>query len=70
MDGILKRAAETKQKIQIIYMDRNQRITQRFVTIRSMDDINIDCYCHLKKQRRIFKKENILSASDIIRKRA
>lgn len=70
MIGILKRAAETKQKVQIIYMDRNQKLTQRIVTIRSIDEFNIDCFCHLKKQRRIFKLANILSASAIIRKKA
>ena len=70
MEGVLMRAAETEQKIQIIYMDKNQKITQRFVTIRSMDEFNIDCYCHLKKQRRIFKRENILSAFEKFKKQA
>lgn len=59
---ILQKAIDDKRPIQIIYTDAEQKITQRFVTVYSFNENHLIGYCHFKKQRRIFKIENILSA--------
>ena len=65
MKGSLERALERKEIIQIIYQAKNGEFSQRYVTVRSVNDTHAICYCHSKKQRRMFKLENILSAAPI-----
>ncbi len=43
-------------------------MSQRFVRVITVNETHLVCYCYHKKQRRIFKLENILAA-DVKRKR-
>lgn len=65
MIGILKRAVENEEKIQIIYQSKNGELSQRFVTVQEVNDTHAICFCHYKRQRRMFRLENILSATTI-----
>ncbi|NEU29922.1 WYL domain-containing protein [bacterium LRH843] len=70
MIGVLRRAAESKEKIQIMYMAGDGGISQRYVTVININDTHVICYCHFRKQRRMFKLDNILAASPIYKKRS
>lgn len=63
MTGLLKRSLENKEKIQIMYLDRKGELTQRYVTVVKINQTHVVCYCHYKKQRRMFRLKNILAAS-------
>ncbi|SDX63280.1 hypothetical protein [Salimicrobium album] len=58
MNGVLERALTDKQKLEMVCMDNNGRMTQRIVRIVAVHEEKI-CYWH--KQVRLFKRENILS---------
>lgn len=62
MNGVLLRAIERKQPIQLIYLDDQQQITQRKVLPYEVKDHYLKAHCFLRKQFRLFKLENILSA--------
>lgn len=64
-DYVLKRALEDRKPIQIIYEDKNGKITQRTVTLHRMNQHNILVWCHLKKNIRTLKMENVLSVGII-----
>lgn len=58
---LLKRAADLKMPIQIIYIDKNNQITQRMIKVLAISDENIRAYCYMKRKFRTFKLSNILS---------
>lgn len=58
---ILKKSLEDKEAIRIIYMS-DKGITQRDIIVYNMDDEKITAYCYLRKCRRTFRINNILSA--------
>lgn len=68
MRGLLQRAADANVKLQIIYLSDKGQMSQRFVRVITVNETHLVCYCYHKKQRRIFKLENILAA-DVKRKR-
>lgn len=70
MISVLQRVAESKEKVQIMYMDKNGKLSQRIVTIINLNDTHAICYCHYKKQRRMFRLENILAASHVYRRKS
>ncbi len=59
----LRRALESKEKIQIVYLDKNGKYTQRYVTVLALNDRHAICYCHYRKQYRMFKLDNILAVA-------
>lgn len=65
MKGIFRRAVESKSAIQIIYIDSNNLISQRTIRVLAVTESYIKAYCYTKKQFRIFKIENVLSADYI-----
>lgn len=67
MKGILKRAAETKDPIQIIYINSDNQISQRTIKVLAVTDKCIKAYCYTKRQFRTFKLSNILSAGQVRR---
>ncbi|GAE32464.1 WYL domain-containing protein [Halalkalibacter hemicellulosilyticus] len=69
MKGLLQRAAQSKEKVQIVYLTDEGKMSQRYVSVIKVNETHLVCYCHYKKQRRMFKLENILAA-DVYRKRA
>lgn len=65
MKGLFIRAAASKEKIVIVYMDNNNKITQRYVRIIKMDETYILVYCFYRKRVRTLKIDHILSAGPI-----
>lgn len=61
-DNILYASLERHCKITIMYQ-RGDEITQRDITVTRFKNGNIEAYCHLRKDIRVFKKNNILSAA-------
>lgn len=70
MRGLFERSIEQQEPIQIIYMAGDGSLTQRYVTVRAINETHIVCYCHFRRQRRTFKIDNILSAGYIKKKMA
>ncbi|MCJ7843242.1 WYL domain-containing protein [Lederbergia sp. NSJ-179] len=63
----LKRACESDTPIEIIYMDRNNQISQRTIKVLSISTTSMKAYCYTKRQFRTFKIGNILSTGPIRR---
>ncbi|WP_026703061.1 hypothetical protein [Salibacterium aidingense] len=61
MNGILKRAAETREPIQVIYEAKDGTFSQRVVTIYRLNEWDVLVWCHYRKAVRSLKKCNILS---------
>ncbi|RSK28373.1 hypothetical protein EJF36_16710 [Bacillus sp. HMF5848] len=56
------------QQLDIIYMDRLNRLSQRTITIREIKNERLYAYCYTKRAPRIFALKNVLAAT--VRKRA
>ncbi|MGP4072090.1 hypothetical protein ACTWQB_06010 [Piscibacillus sp. B03] len=61
MDSILQRAMNQKQRLEMIYLDRQGDYSQRVVRIVKIDDESFLAYCYTKQAVRRFKKINVLS---------
>jgi predicted DNA-binding transcriptional regulator YafY len=62
IDYILRTSLENHRAVTIIYQKGND-ITQRNITVTGFKKGNVEAFCHLRHDIRIFKKENILAAS-------
>lgn len=67
MEHILKASLEQGSIITIIYAKENV-ITKRNIRVLEMNNSIIKAYCYLRRQNRVFKKENILAAEYCRRK--
>lgn len=65
MKGLLRRAANSGEKLEIIYLSNSHQLSQRIVKVISMSETTIQAYCYLKNQYRTFKRANILSAAPL-----
>ena len=65
MKGILLRAASDKKPIEMIYMSKDNRISQRTIRVIAVNDSKIKAFCYVKKQYRIFNIDNILSVAPV-----
>lgn len=63
MEGILLRAAADKKPIEMIYMSKDNQISQREIRVIAVNESKVKAYCYLKKQYRIFSLDNILSVA-------
>lgn len=63
MKGILLRAVTDKKPLEMIYMSRDNQISQRVIKVIAVNDSKVKAYCYLKKQYRIFNMDNILSVA-------
>ncbi|MDQ1004081.1 putative DNA-binding transcriptional regulator YafY [Neobacillus niacini] len=61
MDGLLLRSIEENIPLEMIYLSQDQRISQRKLLVKEVNSEYIRAYCLLRKQIRIFRRENILS---------
>lgn len=61
MDGLFIRSIEENIPLEMIYFADNQELSQRRLLVKEVNDKYIRTYCLLRKQIRIFKRENILS---------
>jgi predicted DNA-binding transcriptional regulator YafY len=63
MRNILFRAVEEQQLVQIIYLDANEKITQRIVRPFEVTETQMKGFCFLRKQVRLFRLDQILAAT-------
>ncbi|MEC1523963.1 hypothetical protein P9D43_18355 [Neobacillus niacini] len=61
MDGLLLRSIEDNIPLEMIYLSQDQKISQRRLLVKEVNDDYIRAYCLLRKQMRTFRRENILS---------
>jgi len=59
----LQRAWKEKRPIEIIYIKKDNSVSQRSIMVYGLTDTYIKAYCLEKKQPRIFKVDSILAAS-------
>jgi hypothetical protein len=62
VDHILKASQEREIVISIMYL-KGSDITMRNIKVLDIKEDRVMAYCYLRKQNRVFKKENILSAA-------
>lgn len=62
IDYILYASLEKRCTITIMYQ-KGDEITQRDISVIRFKNGNIEAYCHLRHQIRVFKKDNILAAA-------
>lgn len=67
--GLLTRAAESREPLEMIYQSKSGSLTQRTVKILEVGKGQFLAYCYLRRQRRMFTIANILSISRISQKR-
>ncbi|MGM0903041.1 MAG: hypothetical protein ACQEXB_18330 [Bacillota bacterium] len=65
MNGILKRALESGQVLEMIYISEKGEISQRKVRIMNITPGSFKAYCFLKRQQRTFKISNVLSVGPV-----
>ncbi|OEH53466.1 hypothetical protein AQ616_17370 [Oceanobacillus sp. E9] len=68
MKGLLENSKELKSKIMIYYIDTNNEVTQRIISVVEIKREHVIAYCHYRKQVRSFKFENILSCVPVKRR--
>jgi predicted DNA-binding transcriptional regulator YafY len=68
MKGIFLRALEEKERIIMMYLDRNNQLTERVVRVIKMNGDAVLVFCYYRKQLRTFNINNILSAGPIKRR--
>ncbi|WP_100010498.1 hypothetical protein [Lentibacillus sediminis] len=68
MKGLLMNSLGTKQKLELIYIDGEGNISHRVIRVLEIREDAILAYCYRKREVRLFKLENILSAG-AVRKR-
>jgi len=61
IEHVLKASMEQQLIVTIIYQKDNC-ITKRNIKVIELDGENVKAFCYLRRQRRIFKKQNILAA--------
>jgi predicted DNA-binding transcriptional regulator YafY len=68
MKGLLTRAMERREKVEMIYLSAKGEVTQRVIDVVNLNDQHVIAYCHTRKERRLFKIDNILSLSIKVRR--
>ncbi|WP_101845778.1 hypothetical protein [Halobacillus sp. Marseille-P3879] len=61
MESQLKKAEKSKEKLEIIYLAADGRISQRVIRVLDCRVATVLAFCYLKREVRSFHKENILS---------
>ena len=61
MKGLLDRAVESQQMLEMIYIANDNQLSQRIIKVLKVTDDSIKAYCNTKRQFRTFKLDNILS---------
>ncbi|TSB44791.1 hypothetical protein [Alkalicoccobacillus porphyridii] len=66
----LIRSCMQKDLIEIIYLSKSEKITQRLITAESISNGILTGYCHYRHQKRRFLVNRILSAFPTRQKQA
>lgn len=59
--GLLLRAIETGDKLEMIYLSKQEKITYRTIKVISVGKDSFRAFCFLRKEQRVFKLDRILS---------
>ncbi|OYD09463.1 hypothetical protein [Paludifilum halophilum] len=62
VDQVLKRGWRRGEVTQIIYLDRQGRMTQRRIRIYTLNGEEVEAYCCERRAFRRFKRQGILAA--------
>ena len=65
MKGLLKRATENKEVLEMIYQNNKGEFSQRRIQVIKMNEESFSAYCFTRKQQRTFKISNILSVGPV-----
>ncbi|RWR06763.1 hypothetical protein D4N35_013960 [Siminovitchia fortis] len=63
MNSLLKRAAGSRQRLEMIYINKSGQLSQRIIKVIAVTDSAIKAYCYHKRQFRTFLLSNILSVA-------
>ncbi|MGM8213373.1 WYL domain-containing protein [Virgibacillus sp. W0430] len=69
MKKIISRAIQSKEKIDIIYLSRDNQVSRRVIRVLAVNEQYIKAYCFLKKEVRTFRVDNILSLAPMRKKK-
>jgi predicted DNA-binding transcriptional regulator YafY len=61
MNALFQRSMDEHLPLEMIYLSKNQQLSQREMIVKEMNGDTIRAYCLLRKQIRTFRIENILS---------
>ncbi|MGI8352006.1 hypothetical protein NiCM35_19810 [Niallia circulans] len=65
MKGLLKRAAESKEVLEMIYQNNKGEFSQRRIQVIKMSEESFSAYCFTRMQQRTFKISNVLSVGPV-----
>ncbi|MDR4314971.1 Uncharacterised protein [Niallia circulans] len=65
MIGLLKRATESKEVLEMIYQNNKGEFSQRRIHVIKMNEESFSAYCFTRKQQRTFKISNVLSVGPV-----
>ncbi|RST59962.1 hypothetical protein D5F11_009660 [Siminovitchia terrae] len=68
MSGLLKSAAGSSQRLELVYINRDNQLSQRIIKVLAVTESTIKAYCYTKRQFRTFSLENVLSIGPIRRR--
>jgi len=61
MKGLLKRAVENNEVLEMIYQNNKGEFSQRMIQVIKLDEESFSAYCFTRKQKRTFKLSSVLS---------
>jgi len=61
MKGLLKRAVESNEVLEMIYQNNKGEFSQRKIQVIKVNEESFSAYCFIRKQQRTFKLSNVLS---------
>jgi len=61
MKGLLKRAVESNEVLEMIYQNNKGEFSQRRIQVIRVNEESFSAYCFTRKQQRTFKLSNVLS---------
>jgi predicted DNA-binding transcriptional regulator YafY len=65
MKDLLMRAVESGERLEMIYLSKNNDLTQRVIKVMKVKEGSFKAYCYMRRQFRTFKLSNILSIGPI-----
>ncbi|HBZ09095.1 MAG TPA: hypothetical protein DEO65_04295 [Bacillus bacterium] len=69
MKSLLMRAVESKQSLELIYINRDNQLSQRIIKVIAVTDSAVKAYCYQKRQFRTFNLNYILSVDSVRQRR-
>lgn len=61
MYKMLVKCHRENRAAEIIYIDKNGKMSQRTIYIKKLDENKVTAYCMMRKQNRVFAVDNILA---------